>query len=1242
MHRNNLKHADKYIKGHKKQQKWLKSISVLSVCVAVSTLYLLNKPATAVSQENASTVGMVLTEGENAGGNTDLNLSSAENTADKKNTENTANSDNADKTSDAGSAGRTDTKSPQAGTSSSSSPDTSKTAASSTSGSSAKAANTAADTPSAAASDSSSSQLPSSSASTAGSENADTHKNITITEQFVDLAGKAIAEDKIIAGGSTADKNAEEEIDLTKPQTQIDGYHYQKAVINDQTVLKLQKKAYSEASYKTGADTAAQPVTDSEISNESKAAAAAGSEMETGTESKAAAGTGSEIETVDSIPTEIKYYYQYTLEDGSIVTVKENTTIRLIYEADAAAITVKATFVDEAGNEIDSSKYTEIALPEFNEDGRLSLDDIENPPYENFTAADEQNPFKVTEYQYEKAVIGEETILSLKKEAKTDTADGECVYSYTADGTNWTEITSDTVIRMIFSSGKKAVYEFENEALKAEVTLEYPDAVPDDASLEVTPVLPDTEGYNYDAYLQALNEKASDIAAESKNTTPLHYNDENTLLYDIAFIYEETEVEPVRGTVSVSITLKEKQISEDLGASNAEDITLLHLPLSDEAKEDNLLAGSAAGIATSDISIEMVPGTTAQISEEAEALSFQTDSFSIFTIVKNNANTWSGSVTMSAEEVVNLLGDATDYGAVAEEYYGTSHSETNIAVTNLHEMENQSIGNSSKVYTNITDYGIKVTKTVAGDASDKSGTFRFALFSDSEGKNKIADTEFFVTTASDGTGEAMVKGSFSSGNTAVYVFELDTSGNPIQSGGSYKEGNVEYTVSYEGDGISGGNSVSERFSASYVKNNETGKNPQDLLSPCPGNVLYYGNGTADSYNAVHHPEQEGDPLTIHSAYPMDVADLLSKLSGTSSKLANLNASNDVEVLNVIGTSAGFLADTANALGYSDLNYIQNTGITLSGDTILVINIDLTSFAAQELEYTIPHFKVNGIQTGDWSSQIADRIIINPVQKAEGTYSAYSGKLCLETISGTIVAPKASVKTTGSICGAIFADTIYQGCEIHKVSIRKYGNAKGTIAVVNTPSYKDAVTIAVQKEWRNSDSSAISDETKEKFTQVSVKLMQTYEDSKEPPAQIGDEIVLSSSNNWQHTITGLVKEKDETHPYIYYIVETSRDGAVLTDDSNSNIMYYSINGTTKSEETTDPAKSTVQATGTAQTLVLTCVNIRNTYTLPETGSVGTRLFTRLGIFMMLAAGLLSRVLSAAGKKHVFFHCQGLKY
>ena len=73
----------------------------------------------------------------------------------------------------------------------------------------------------------------------------------------------------------------------------------------------------------------------------------------------------------------------------------------------------------------------------------------------------------------------------------------------------------------------KRVYEYEDAAVKVTATLDDPTAIPDKAELVVTAVTPTVEGYNYNAYMEALNKDAGKKDA---------FTQDNTLLYDVAFL----------------------------------------------------------------------------------------------------------------------------------------------------------------------------------------------------------------------------------------------------------------------------------------------------------------------------------------------------------------------------------------------------------------------------------------------------------------------------------------------------------------------------------------------------------------------------------------------------------------------------------------------------------------------------------------------------------------------------------
>ena len=453
MRRNDECRAENFITGKKRYRKWIVTISILSIIVAVGTLYILNKPATAVSEDGASSVGMVLGEGSSA-----ATVEASANDGHGQDAVHVASV--TEGTSEDGSS------------------------VSSTSASSASTA---------------------SSASDAGA--ARSVSGVVLTGVFTDQNGKKIHEDTKLSVSDV--------LDLTAAPEKIEGYQYQKATINDKTVKSIRK------------------ITSSDVS-------AAGSEAGEGESGSAASAT-----------------YMYVMEDDSEVKVTEDTEIDFLYEAvsDAKAVSVKATLVDEFGNEIDADKYSDISLPAFDRDGVLHLDDAENPPYEDVRV--KTGLFKSVKYSFEKATVGESVITALKRTSVSGTQDAgtesifadfvssdassaasmssadsdtqKYAYFYTTDGKEWTALSEDTVVKMIYTSGKKTSYTYEDNSIKVTATLQKADAIPDDAELVVTPVTEESKDYNYDAYMQALNDNADKIADSGAGCTI--YNDHDTEEY---------------------------------------------------------------------------------------------------------------------------------------------------------------------------------------------------------------------------------------------------------------------------------------------------------------------------------------------------------------------------------------------------------------------------------------------------------------------------------------------------------------------------------------------------------------------------------------------------------------------------------------------------------------------------------------------------------------------------------------
>ena len=149
---------------------------------------------------------------------------------------------------------------------------------------------------------------------------------------------------------------------------------------------------------------------------------------------------------------------------------------------------------------------------------------------------------------------------------------------------------AEPVIAEEAEESSKTEYVFENDDLKAEAVLSEASSIPDDAEFKVSQITEKTEGYNYDAYMKALNRETDE-----------DYDGNNTLLYDFAFIKDGVEYQPEIGTVSVDVSFKKNQLKKKLGAGRNSDVIVTHLPLKKTVLESVDTTEQATDIKADDI-----------------------------------------------------------------------------------------------------------------------------------------------------------------------------------------------------------------------------------------------------------------------------------------------------------------------------------------------------------------------------------------------------------------------------------------------------------------------------------------------------------------------------------------------------------------------------------------------------------------------------------------------------------------
>ena len=236
--------------------------------------------------------------------------------------------------------------------------------------------------------------------------------------------------------------------------------------------------------------------------------------------------------------------------------------------------------------------------------------------------ADEEAVTETETEETEEEITAEEK----EEEEKEEEPEEETAEEETEEETEETEEAEET--ETVEAEPTVRLYPIANQAssgnVYANAVLSDAAQVPDDAKLWITPVTPDSSDYNYDAYMNALNEQSAGAA---------EYTPENTLLYDIAFMVpvkdengeptgEMVEYEPAPGTVSVRLSFRSGQLSNEINAEAAEDVIVNHLVA--DVTADN------ATINASEISVESMDANVSL--GYTDSVSFNTESFSVFAI----------------------------------------------------------------------------------------------------------------------------------------------------------------------------------------------------------------------------------------------------------------------------------------------------------------------------------------------------------------------------------------------------------------------------------------------------------------------------------------------------------------------------------------------------------------------------------------------------------------------------------
>ncbi|WP_408070818.1 Spy0128 family protein [Butyrivibrio sp. JL13D10] len=313
------------------------------------------------------------------------------------------------------------------------------------------------------------------------------------------------------------------------------------------------------------------------------------------------------------------------LKDSSEIELTENVVLKVSYITEEG----EAIADEKEINLSDSLDFTTEAPKQ--EGYEFKKAEVDGTEIKKITAKQDANGYKYYVVTVGKSIADETEEVASES---TDDADAEITIKE-----NKTVILTYKLVET-----NKTEYVYEDEKVRVIATLEYADAIPDDAEFIVKEVNTETEGYNYDAYMEALN--------DGEEQSVKNHNAMNTLLYDVGFFVnktdeegnviegEKTEFQPKEGSVNIKFEFLDGQLSDILeDADSATDLEIDHLPLNEEVKEKVNSTAEATSISSADIDIEKVDNISGSSGDNVE---ISLNNFSVigFSAVRKEGNTY--------------------------------------------------------------------------------------------------------------------------------------------------------------------------------------------------------------------------------------------------------------------------------------------------------------------------------------------------------------------------------------------------------------------------------------------------------------------------------------------------------------------------------------------------------------------------------------------------------------------------
>ena len=544
----------------------------------------------------------------------------------------------------------------------------------------------------------------------------------------------------------------------------------------------------------------------------------------------------------------------------------------------------------------------------------------------------------------------------------------------------------------------KRVYEYSDKNISVKATLERADAVPDDAELVVTPVTPSSTDYNYAVYMDALNQELAPMPVEGPSQGEASeglmnatvYTEENTLLYDIAFMGNEkaedgtvipgkkVELQPESGSVKIDIRFKKNQLSEDLGATSTENVQVVHLPLTNEVKETVDSTKDATDISVSDIAVQTVDAKVKINEPEAkksvvESTTFETDAFSVWAFTGDPSNQ------------IIIPETETETFKESEQYLikGTFEDLANFGLVGF-----TSITQNQHIHSNFATDKLIVNWSPGTVGRRNTNQLEEVFYIGSTLENNVNRGQIEIYP----TGSQVILGRNLAASGTVRANANDTTYHIVINGTDY-----------------------EVFSRMPAAENKNG--------------VYY--------STILREEKEG------SKY-VDLEALRTKAENLSSRFADRSASEVTVTQNYQGNGENVLLYERGDQDIACMNFklseitdkvlhIDETKVD-NKPHLLIINIDAAGADTATLPI-VQMIHTSQTYTGEVQTWTNGNVIINVIDSSEsdnffrGTVKTKAGQ-----VSASILAPKATVNAKGNVNGEIIADKIIIDEEFHRDSI----------------------------------------------------------------------------------------------------------------------------------------------------------------------------------------------------------------